>query len=112
MDKYLEHARVLAFSNNGEWKVYISSADLMIRNLDFRSEIACPIYNHDLQKMILDVLNLQWNGSTKVRIIDASQSNQYRKPAAGIKTRAQDEIYKYFEHFIVPKKVSITRKKS
>jgi|688.fasta_scaffold16768_5 polyphosphate kinase len=104
VDKYLEHARVLAFYNGGDWKIYLSSADLMIRNLDFRSEIAVPIYDRDLQKMILDFLNIQWNGSTKVRILNASQDNVYRLPDGGKKTRAQDELYKYFEAFLQHKK--------
>jgi polyphosphate kinase len=76
----------------------------MIRNLDFRSEIAVPIYDRDLQKMILDFLNIQWNGSTKVRILNASQDNVYRLPDGGKKTRAQDELYKYFEAFLQHKK--------
>lgn len=97
VDRYLEHARVFAFYHSGEWKIFLSSADLMIRNLDFRSEIGVPVYHADLKKMVLDFLKIQWNGSTKVRIINQSQNNQYRSPEGGIKTRAQSELYKYFE---------------
>lgn len=102
VDKYLEHARVFAFFNGGDWKIFLSSADLMIRNLDFRSEIAVPVYNPDLKKMILDFLDIQWNGSTKVRILNEQQNNEYRKPEGGKKTRAQDELYKYFESYLSP----------
>jgi polyphosphate kinase len=43
VDQYLEHARVMIFHNNGNEKVYISSADWMVRNLDHRIEVAAPI---------------------------------------------------------------------
>jgi polyphosphate kinase len=33
VDEYLEHSRVFIFHNNGSEKVYISSADWMVRNL-------------------------------------------------------------------------------
>src|ERR1019366_8699649 len=36
VDEYLEHARVMIFCNGGKEKVYISSADWMVRNLDHR----------------------------------------------------------------------------
>ena len=34
VDEYLEHARVMIFQNEGNPKIYISSADWMVRNLD------------------------------------------------------------------------------
>src|SRR5690606_32045493 len=36
VDKYLEHSRVFIFENDGDKKVYISSADWMVRNLSYR----------------------------------------------------------------------------
>jgi polyphosphate kinase len=45
VDQYLEHARVFVFSQDKEPNVYISSADWMVRNLDHRVEVACPIYS-------------------------------------------------------------------
>ncbi len=36
VDEYLEHARVWIFHNGGKEKIYISSADWMVRNLDHR----------------------------------------------------------------------------
>jgi len=95
VDQYLEHARSMLFYNNGDELVYISSADWMIRNLDFRTEVACPIYNKDLKNEIKKIFDLQWNGSTKVRILNEKQDNPYRQAPDGIKRRAQLEIYKY-----------------
>ena len=45
VDKYLEHSRIFVFCNAGDEKIYISSADWMVRNLDNRVEVAVPIFN-------------------------------------------------------------------
>ena len=59
VDKYLEHPRVYIFENGGEPKMYISSADLMTRNIENRVEVACPIYDLDLQKQLLDTFMIK-----------------------------------------------------
>jgi len=43
--RYLEHSRVYYFLNNGNEEIYLSSADLMTRNLDHRVEIMFPVDN-------------------------------------------------------------------
>ena len=73
VDKYLEHTRVFIFHNNGQEKIYISSADWMSRNLDNRSEVAVPIYSEEIRKQIKDIINIQLSGNTKVRILDRKQ---------------------------------------
>ena len=98
VDKYLEHARVFIFHNNGNEKIFISSADWMSRNLDNRSEVAVPIYHEEIRRQIKDIINIQLSGNTKVRIIDRKQENNYKKAKAGEKkVRVQDEIYNYFK---------------
>lgn len=98
VDKYLEHARIFIFNNNGQEKIFISSADWMSRNLDNRSEVAVPIYDEAVRKQIKDIINIQLLGNTKVRIIDRKQENHYRKPKPGErKTRVQDEVYSYLK---------------
>ena len=56
VDKYLEHARIYIFRNDGEPEYFISSADLMTRNLDYRVEVLCPIFDEDAQRLIQDML--------------------------------------------------------
>ncbi|RLD38065.1 MAG: polyphosphate kinase 1, partial [Bacteroidetes bacterium] len=48
--RYLEHSRVFIFANAGKEEYYISSADLMTRNIDHRFEVICPIYDSKIRK--------------------------------------------------------------
>jgi polyphosphate kinase len=56
--RFLEHSRVYAFEYGGERKVYISSADLMPRNLNNRVELAVPIEDPALRDEVLEVVEL------------------------------------------------------
>jgi polyphosphate kinase len=96
VDEYLEHARVFVFNNGGSPKVYISSADWMIRNLDHRIEAACPILDTKLKKELIDILNIQLSGNVKARILDNEQDNSYvAREVNEVKIRSQVEIYNY-----------------
>ncbi|HEY9177170.1 MAG TPA: polyphosphate kinase 1 [Flavipsychrobacter sp.] len=77
IDEYLEHARVFVFHNGGQPKVFISSADWMVRNLDHRIEAACPIFDEDIQQELIHILNIQLSGNVKARILDNEQKNEY-----------------------------------
>ncbi len=99
VDKYLEHTRVFIFHNNGDEKIYITSADWMSRNLDSRSEVAVPIYDKEIRKQLKDIINIQLSGNTKVRILDEKLENNYVKPKPGErKIRVQDEVYNYLHN--------------
>jgi len=54
--RLLEHSRVYAFERDGEYTIYISSADLMPRNLDHRVELAAPVESAELRTELLDTL--------------------------------------------------------
>lgn len=95
VDEYLEHARVLIFHNGGKQKVYLSSADWMIRNLDHRVEAAVEITDKELKQELIDILNIQLADNIKARILDDELSNQYVSPAGNKKVRSQIEIYNY-----------------
>lgn len=98
VDKYLEHSRVYVFANSGKPKFYIASADLMTRNLDYRSEVAVPILDETLQAELWQILEIQWAGNTKARILNSTQENSYKKGNPKNKVRAQDEIYKFLKN--------------
>lgn len=78
IDRYLEHARVYCFHNGGKEKIFISSADLMLRNLDMRVEIAVPILDAKIRKEMKMMLELQLKDNTKARLINKENDNKYK----------------------------------
>jgi polyphosphate kinase len=76
IDRYLEHSRIYYFYNGGKESIYLSSADLMSRNLDRRVEVTVPIYDPDMKKELWGFLNLQWSDNTSARILDNELTNQ------------------------------------
>jgi polyphosphate kinase len=97
VDRFLEHSRVMVFNNNGDPKVYISSADWMRRNMQDRIEIGVPILNPVLAQRIIHILELQFKDTMKARIIDKLQNNSYVKRGNKKKLRSQLEIYQYLK---------------
>jgi polyphosphate kinase len=95
VDEYLEHARVFAFHNGGDEKVYISSADWMVRNLDHRVEAACPVNDVEIKKELLDMLRIQLSDNVKARLLDNKLKNQYVSSDGETKIKSQVEIYNY-----------------
>ena len=95
VDKYLEHPRVYIFENGGDKKVYISSADLMTRNLNNRVEVACPIYQKDLKKQIIDTIKISLNDNVKSRLINLNKQNEFVENK-NKKIRSQWDTYDYF----------------
>jgi polyphosphate kinase len=79
VDKFLEHPRVYIFGNGGKEKMFISSADLMTRNLDHRVEVTCPILDKNIQQEIRDTFDIIWSDNTKARVFSEYQDNSYRK---------------------------------
>ena len=95
VDKYLEHPRVYIFGNGGKEKIFISSADLMKRNLDHRVEVTCPILDKSIQQEIRDNFDIIWNDNTKARLFSAKQDNNYRKQK-GNKIRTHFDTREYY----------------
>ena len=99
VDRFLEHPRIMCFHAGGEKKVFISSADLMTRNIQYRVEVGCPILDENLKKYLLETLEIQWRDTTKARIIDAEQKNQYVRRGNRRKLRSQQEIYDFLKQW-------------
>ncbi len=99
VDEYLEHARVFVFHNAGKEKIFISSADIMVRNLDHRIEATCPVKDEELKHELKDILNIQLNDNVKGRVFDNQQNNNYVISVAAVKKiRSQIEIHKFLKN--------------
>lgn len=111
VDRYLEHARVYIFANGGERKVFISSADLMTRNLDYRVEVSVPINDTALQQRIADIVDIQWCDTVKARELDKGMANDVRVPVYKGKLRSQEAIHRYLKEGRLPKAVQQLKNK-
>ena len=96
VDKFLEHPRLFIFGNNGNPKVYISSADWMTRNISFRVEVGCPIYDETIKQELIDTFEISWADNVKARVIDQAQDNHYR-PHTLPAQRSQVALYEYYQ---------------
>ena len=67
--RYLEHARIYCFGSGANAKYYISSADLMTRNLNRRLEIACPIEDSNLCEKLKWILDTQLQDTAKASFL-------------------------------------------
>ncbi len=98
VDRFLEHPRVMLFCNNNNPELYISSADWMTRNLDYRIEVGAPVLDPILRERIMTIFRIQCNDNQKARVIDADQQNNYAQSDSGADAptvRSQIAIHQY-----------------
>ncbi len=99
VDKYLEHARIFIFHNNGKNDVYLASADWMRRNLSSRIEVAFPLLDPKLKADIFKVIELQLKDNTTSSYIVNPELPCIRKQRGPNEppVRAQMDIYKWLK---------------
>lgn len=68
--RFLEHSRIYYFYNAGEESIYLSSSDLMDRNLDRRIELLFPIEDANNKKILKEILNIYLKDVVKARILN------------------------------------------
>lgn len=107
VDRFLEHPRVFVFRNRGTPRYFISSADLMSRNLDHRVEVTCPVYAPRLQQQIQSILDLQWADNVKARSLGRSRFNKIRD-LNGARVQSQLAIHRYLANGKLPKHLKST----
>ncbi|ADU70206.1 polyphosphate kinase 1 [Pantoea sp. At-9b] len=102
VDRYLEHDRVYIFENGGDKKVFLSSADWMTRNIDYRIEVAVSILDPRLKQRVLDIIAILFSDTVKARIVDKELSNRYVPRGNRRKVRSQLAIYDYIKQLEQP----------
>jgi polyphosphate kinase len=98
VDKFLEHARVFIYGNDGKEEMYLSSADLMTRNFEHRVEVGFPVLDKEVKKEIRDIIDFQLQDNVKSRDITKLNNNKYHKNRSAIKVRAQVQTYNYLKN--------------
>lgn len=96
VDKYLEHSRLLFFCNGGEELCYVSSADILPRNLDRRIEVSVPVVSADIHRELREIFDIYWKDNTKSRVLDHDLKNEYFREGKK-KLRAQNAVYEYLK---------------
>lgn len=66
--RFLEHSRIYIFGVKENAHVYIASADFMTRNTLRRVEVAAPIENEKLKKLLLDMFDVMLRDNQKARV--------------------------------------------
>lgn len=97
IDKFLEHARVFIYGNQGKEEMYLSSADLMTRNFEHRVEVGFPVLDRDVRQEIRDIIDFQLQDNVKARDITRTHNNRYHKNQLSTKVRAQVQTYNYLK---------------
>ena len=97
IDKFLEHARVFIFGNNGKEEMFLSSADLMTRNFEHRVEVGFPVLDDEVRQEIKDIIDFQLQDNVKARDITKQNNNKYHKNRLSTKVRAQVQTYNYLK---------------
>lgn len=94
IDRFLEHARIFHFHQDGNPKVYISSADWMTRNLEKRIELMIPIEDARLKRRIIRILDAFFQDNTQAsRILPDGTSQRIVRAKRQKSFRAQSHFY-------------------
>ncbi|MEZ6126342.1 MAG: polyphosphate kinase 1 [Planctomycetaceae bacterium] len=92
IDRFLEHARIFHFMHAGANLVWISSADLMPRNLDRRIELLVPVVDDECRRRVIRILNTCMQDTVKARTITPTGLYTQPKPSKKDGLRSQIEF--------------------
>ncbi len=95
VDMFLEHSRIWSFGPNGSRGIFLTSSDLLNRNIKRRIEVAVPIENGRIAQEIYSILCFQLADNTKAEVLDNKLHGVRNTQGSETPLRAQLEIYKY-----------------
>ncbi|MBL1212361.1 MAG: polyphosphate kinase 1 [Ignavibacteriae bacterium] len=82
--RFLEHSRIYYFYNDGNDELYLSSADLMQRNLDRRVETTFPVQDENIKNEIkTSILDNALQDNVKSRVLQPGGKYLFNRPVIG-----------------------------
>lgn len=97
VDRYLEHARVFVFHNDGDPVYFMGSADWMNRNLHSRIEVCFRVEDPRLKSEIATILEFQLKDNCKAGYLTSALENN-RIMSEGPRFQAQEAIYQWLKN--------------
>jgi polyphosphate kinase len=91
--RFLEHARIYYFHNQGDEEYFIGSADLMKRNLESRVEVVAPVEDAKLQQELRLILDAQLSSQRNVWEMQSDGSYVERQVTPGKKSLSPQETF-------------------
>ncbi len=108
--RFLEHSRVFYFNDGEEEAIYLSSADLMNRNLDRRVEVLFPVEDDKLKERIKEQLNVYLNDNVKARKLNMDGTYSRVEAKIDLKVSSQKIFEEKSRKFVKKVKKSGKRK--
>lgn len=91
--RFLEHTRIYWFHHNGDDQLFLSSADLMTRNMVKRVEIMFPISSGDIKQRVMDIFSTQLADTAKARIQDSNGKYHYKEERVDVEKINSQELF-------------------
>ena len=92
--RFLEHSRIYIFGHSDDCRMFISSADLMTRNLNKRVEIAAPVFDESIKKEILNIVDVILKDNVKARVLQPDDTYRKKDPFGTEMIDSQDYFIK------------------
>ncbi len=89
--RFLEHSRIFMFGNNGQPRLFISSADWMSRNLDRRVELLFEVTKPEIKNHLQFILDTYWKDSRKSRQLTSDR--EYKRITKGSEAFSAQEYF-------------------
>lgn len=96
VDRFLEHSRIFYFLNGGSEELYISSADWMKRNFDYRVELMFPVLQKDIFNKLKAELETYFADNANSFVLQSDGTWKANEPTAKSGIEAQEELYKRY----------------
>jgi len=109
--RYLEHSRIFYFFNNKEPNIYISSADLLTRNLDKRFELLIPLKDEDVKEKAMKILSMYYRDDYNTYQMDKHGRYHKLDGKTNIHQLFMDEAIENYKLKSIPKMVKRNTKK-